>query len=89
MAIKYSSIALFNSFIHSGYFYSAFNSTTTRRSRHSTNTVSEFHAEAPQETANKGFAQGPYLEARAEFESTTLRTKGDESNNLLWCCMIL
>src|SRR6218665_1633332 len=40
-------------FIHSCYFYSASSKSTTtqRRSRHSTDTVSEFHAEAPQATA--------------------------------------
>jgi len=35
------------SFIHSGYF----KSTTRKRSRHSTDMVLEFHAEAPQATA--------------------------------------
>ena len=36
-----------------------FKSTTTqRRSRHSTDTVFEFHAEAPQATASEGLAQG-------------------------------
>jgi len=28
-----------------------------------------------------GFAQGPYVRARAGFERTTLRTKGDEYTN--------
>ena len=59
-----------------------FKSTTTqRRSRHSTDTVSEFHAEAPQATAREGLAQGHYVAARAGFEPATLRTKGDESTN--------
>ena len=44
-------------------------------------TVSEFHAEAPQATAGKGLAQGPYVAARAGFEPMTLRTKGDECTN--------
>ena len=44
-------------------------------------TVSEFHAKAPQATASEGLAQGPYVAARAEFEPTTLRTKGTESTN--------
>ena len=43
-------------FIHSGHFYSASSSPligpTHRRSRQSTNTVSEFHAEAPRATAS-------------------------------------
>ena len=31
---------------------------------YSTDTVSEIHAEAPQATASKGLAQGPYVVAR-------------------------
>jgi len=34
-------------------------------------TVSEFHAEAPQEIASEGLAQGPYMAARARFEPMT------------------
>src|SRR6218665_3779810 len=41
--------------------------TTQRCSRHSTDTVSEFHAEAAPATASKGHAQGPYVAARAGF----------------------
>ena len=53
-----------------------FQSTTTqRRSRHSTDTVSEFHTEAPQATVSEGLAQGPYVAARAGFKPTTLWTK--------------
>jgi len=48
-------------------------------SRHSTDTVSEFYAEAPQATASERLAQGPYVVARARFEPTTLRMKGVES----------
>ena len=47
-------------------------------------TVSEFHAEAPQAIAR--LAQGPYVAAvaaRAGFEPTILRTKGDEFANEL------
>jgi len=33
----------------------------------STDTVLEFHAEAPQATASQGLAQGPYEVARAGF----------------------
>src|SRR6218665_3373437 len=43
--------------------------------------LSEFHAKAPQATASEGLAQGSYVAARAGFEPTTLRTKGDESTN--------
>jgi len=43
--------------------------------------MSKFHAEAPQATGSEGLAQGPYMAARAGFERTTLRTKGDESTN--------
>jgi len=32
------------------------------------NTVSEFHAEAPQTTLSKGLPQGPYVATRAGFE---------------------
>jgi len=39
--------------------------------------ISEFYAEAPQATASEGLAQGLYVAARAGFEPTTLRTKGD------------
>src|SRR6218665_735690 len=39
-----------------------FKSTTTQKcSRHSTDTVPEFHAEAPHATAKEELAQGPYL----------------------------
>ena len=41
----------------------------------------EFHAEAPQATASEGLAQGPYVAARARFETATLWTKGVESTN--------
>jgi len=44
-------------------------------------TVSEFHAKAPQATASEGLAQGPYVAARAGSEPTTLRMKGPESTN--------
>src|SRR6218665_3611747 len=47
--------------------------TTQRHSRHNTDTVSEFHSEAPQATASEGLAQGPYVAARAGFEPMTLR----------------
>jgi len=43
--------------------------------------VPEFHAEMPQATASEGLAQGPFVVAKAEFEPTTLQTKGDEPTN--------
>ena len=53
--------------------------TTQKRSRHSTDTAPEFHAEASQTTVREGLAQGPYVAARARFEPTTLRSKGFDS----------
>ena len=55
--------------IHSGYFYSAPSSPLLLRGApdYSTDTVSEFHAEAPQATASEGLAQGPYVAAREEL----------------------
>src|SRR6218665_2971073 len=55
--------------------------TAQKRSRHSTDTVSEFHAEAPQATASSGLAQGPNVAARAGFEPTILWSKGFDSTN--------
>ena len=43
--------------------------------------MSEFHAEAPQATANEELVKGSYVAPRAEFKPVTLRTKGDESTN--------
>src|SRR6218665_2391898 len=60
-----------HSFIYSGYFYSASSSplcTTQRRSRHSTDTVREFQAEAPQATVSEVLDQGPYVAARAGLQ---------------------
>jgi len=37
-----------------------------RCSRHSTDTVPELYAEAPQATVSEGLAQGPYVKAGAE-----------------------
>ena len=47
----------------------------------STNTVLEFHAEAPQATVSEGLAQGPYVATRAGVEPTTLRMKDVDSTN--------
>jgi len=43
--------------------------------------VSEFHFEASQAIAKEGLAQGPYVAARARFETSTFQTKGVESTN--------
>ena len=45
---------------------------------YSTDTVSGFHAEAPQATASEGLAQGPSVADRVGFEPETLRTQGNE-----------
>ena len=69
-----------NSFIHSGYFYSASSSPLLLRSASDTAWMSEFLAESPQPTASEGLSKGPYMVARAGSEPITL-TKGDESTN--------
>jgi len=51
--------------------------TTQRRTRHSTDTVSEFHAEAPLATASEGLAQGPTW--WLERDSNTLPFRGKAS----------
>src|SRR6218665_1132144 len=53
---------------------------TQRRSRHNMDTVSEFHAEAPQATASEGLAQGPTW--RLERDSNP-RPFGRKETNLL------
>src|SRR6218665_1521089 len=73
-----------DSFIHSfwPFLKRLFKSTTTQRhSRHSTDTVSEFHAEVPPATVSEGLAQGPYVAARARFEPATVGKKGKNSTN--------
>src|SRR6218665_1783948 len=69
--------------IHSGYFYSTSTSPLLfrRAPNYTTDIVLELHAETPHATASDGLAQGPYVAARAGFEPTPLRTKGDESTN--------
>src|SRR6218665_3104968 len=73
---------VFHSFIHSGHFYSTPSSPIPLSGApdYSTDTVSEFHAEA-QATAGKGLAQGPYVTARAGIEPTTLRLRVIASTN--------
>src|SRR6218665_3879099 len=71
-----------NSFIHSFILQCLFKyPNTQKRSQHSTDTVSEFHAEVPQATASERLAQGPYGAAKVGFEPTTLLTKGIKSTN--------
>src|SRR6218665_2266410 len=79
-----------HSFIHSGHFYSVSSSSPLLRGApdYSTDTVSEFHAEAPQATAGKGLAQGPYVAARAGVEPTTLRLKVIVSTKAPPCPMV-
>jgi len=84
----YTQICLFSiwNFSHSFrlFLYRVFKSTTAQRhSRHSTDTVPEFHAEAPQATVSEGLAQGPYVAARARVELMALQTKGVDSANAL------
>src|SRR6218665_2016385 len=55
--------------------------TPRRRSRHCTDNVPEFHAEAPPATVSGGLIQGPYMAARTGVEPMTLRTKGVDSTN--------
>jgi len=64
-----------HSFNYSGYFYSASLDPLLLRGvpRYSTDTVAEFHAEAPQATVSEGLVQGPYGAARAGSEPTTLK----------------
>ena len=70
-------------FVHSGHLNSASSSPLLLRGApdYSKDTVSEFHAEAPQAIASERLAQGPYVAARAGFEPTTLRSKGIEFTN--------
>jgi len=69
------------SFIQAIYIAPLQSTATQRRSRHSTDTVPNFHAEAPQAAASEILAQGPYVAARARFEPATLQTKGFKSTN--------
>src|SRR6218665_2764295 len=62
----------------------------------SMNTVSEFHAEAPQATASEALAHGPYVAVKARFKPATLQMKGVESTNgspcptthQQWLCLV-
>src|SRR6218665_598289 len=75
-------------FVNSGHFYSAPSSPLLLRGTPdycSTDTVSEFHAEAHRATVGKGLAQGPYMAARAGVEPTTLRLKAIDSTKAPPC----
>src|SRR6218665_37223 len=70
------------SFIQSGYFYSASSSPLPLRdARYSTDTMSEFRAEAHRQLRVKDLPNYYYVAARARFKPATLRTKGAESTN--------
>ena len=58
---------IIHSSIHPIYFYSASSSPLLLRGTpdYSIDTVSKFHAEAPQVTASERLAQGPYVETSA------------------------
>ena|SRR6218665_3342546 len=72
------------SFIHSGYFYSAYSSALLLRGAPDTAWIlcrSFTPKRHRQLRVSEGLVQGPYVAARAGFEPTTLRTKGAESTN--------
>src|SRR6218665_2952172 len=79
MRLFKSSSDMTHSFIHSGHLYSAPSSHLLLRGTpdYSTDTVSEFHAEAHRQLQVKDLpiAQGPYVAAREGVEPTTLRLK--------------
>ena len=93
ITILYSFIIYLSNTILVSYFHSfrlflqhLFKSTNTQgRSRHSTDTVPEFHAEAPQAIASERLAQCPYMAARAGVEPTTLRLRVIAPN---WDCQM-
>src|SRR6218665_184266 len=78
-------ILFIHSFIHSGYFYSIapfqthYYYTTQRRSRHSTDTVAEFHAKCHGQFRVKEFSKGPTF--RLEWNSNR-RTSGRKASTL-------
>jgi len=55
--------------------------TTHRRSLDSTDTVSKFHAEAPQATASEELVQGPYVVARAEDKQEDKEREGGKGRH--------
>src|SRR6218665_2084563 len=59
MSYKHHSSISFNSFIHSDYSHLFKSTTTQMHSRHSIDSVPEFHTKAPQETASERLAQAP------------------------------
>ena len=77
-----------HSFIHSGHFYSAPSSPLLLRGApdYSTDTVSEFHAEAHRQLQVKDLPKvRPYMAARAGVEPTTLRLRVIASTNAPPC----
>ena len=81
----------FNSFIHSGHFYSAPSSPLLLRGApdYSTDTASEFHAEAHRQLQVKDLPKVLYMAARAGVEPTTLWLRVIASTNAPPCptCM--
>src|SRR6218665_592110 len=83
--INLATPSFIHSFIHS--FIRPFlkrpfkSSATQRRSRLQHGYCIGVSRRSAQATAGKGLAKGPYVAARAGFEPTTLRTKGDASTN--------
>src|SRR6218665_2323000 len=69
-----------HSFTHS-IFIAPVKSITQKHSRHSTDSVPEFHAEVLRATASEGLVKGPCVEARPGFEPVTFRMKSIESTN--------
>ena len=76
-----------HSFIHYGHFYSAPSSHPLLRGApdYSTDTVSQFHAEARRQLLGKGLAQSPYMATRAGVEPTTLRLQVIDSTKAPPC----
>src|SRR6218665_2025114 len=70
-------LCIIHSFNHSGHFYSAPSSPLLLRGApdYSTDTVSEFHAEAHRQLQVKDLPKVLYVTARAGVEPTTLRLK--------------
>src|SRR6218665_4210709 len=67
---------------HSAYFYSASSSPLLLRGSSDTARIlCRSFTPKLQTTASEGFVQGPYLAARAEFETATFQAKGAESTN--------
>src|SRR6218665_614422 len=82
-----STVTHIHSFIHSGHFYSAASSPLLLRGApdYSTDTVSEFHAEAHRQLQVKDLPKVLHMAARAGVEPTTLRLKAIDSTKAPPC----